>query len=108
MIFFDQGALDNFISEDLAIRLGIKVEELGRALDANQMFHGDPVPVTPLIGMLRLHVHNYVDQENFFVSLLKRHDVVLGIPWFHRHSVQLSFPDRVFQFVHKGIAENSC
>ena len=29
LIFFDQGASDNFISEDLAIRLGIKVEELG-------------------------------------------------------------------------------
>ena len=27
---------------------------------------------------------------------------MLGIPWFHRHSVQLTFPDRVFQFVHKG------
>ena len=56
LIFFDQGASYNFISEDLAIRLGIKVEELGRAMDAHQMFHGDPVPVTPLIGKLRLHV----------------------------------------------------
>ena len=66
LIFFDQGASDNFISEDLAIRLGIKVEELGRALDVDQMFqmfHADPVPVTPLIGKLRLHVQNYTDMR---------------------------------------------
>ena len=63
------------------------MEELGRALDADQMFHGDLVPVTPLIGKLRLHVQNYTDYEDFFVSPLKHHDVVLGIPWFHRHSV---------------------
>lgn len=56
LIFFDQGASDNIIYEDLAKRLGIKVEELGRALEADQMFHGDLVPVTPLIGKLRLHV----------------------------------------------------
>ena len=43
------------------MRLGIKVEELGRALDADQMFHGDVVPVTPLIEKLRIHVQNYVD-----------------------------------------------
>ena len=66
------------------------------------MFHGDPVPVTPLIGKLRLHVQNYTDYEDFFVSPLKHHDVVLGIPWFHCHRVQLSFPDMVFQFVHRG------
>ena len=56
LIFFDQGASDNFILEALAIRLGIKVEELDRALDVDKMFHGDPMPVTPLIGKLRLHV----------------------------------------------------
>ena len=36
------------------------------------------------------------------MSPLKHHDVALGIPWFHRHSVRLSFPYRVFQFIHKG------
>ena len=78
------------------------MEELGRALDVDKMCHGDPVPVIPLIRKLRLHVQNHVDQEDFFVSPLKHHDVVLGLPRFHRHSVQLSFPNRVFQFVHKG------
>lgn len=36
------------------------------------------------------------------MSPLKHHDVVLGILWFHRHNVQLTFLDRVLQFVHKG------
>lgn len=47
------------------------MEELGRALEADKMFHGDLVLVTPLIGKLRLL-------------------------WFHCHNVHLPFLDRVF------------
>ena len=56
LILFDLGATYNFISQDLAMKLGIKAEELGRALDAEQIFQGELVPVTPLIGKLSLHV----------------------------------------------------
>ena len=63
LILFALGATYNFISQDLAMKLGIKAEELGRALDAEQIFQGESVPVTPLIGKLRVHIQEYVDQE---------------------------------------------
>ena len=60
------------------MKLGIKAEELGRALDAEQIFQGEFVPVTPLIGKLRIHIQEYVDQEDFLISPLRYYDVVLG------------------------------
>ena len=56
LILFDLGATYNFISQDLAMKLGIKTEELGRALDVEQIFQGEPVSTTPLIGKLRVHI----------------------------------------------------
>ena len=67
-ILFDPGANHNFISIELAQRLGITTEELGPALNASGPFTGPEVPVTPLIGKLRLHVQDYSDNEDFIVS----------------------------------------
>ena len=66
----------NFISQDLAIKLGIKAEELGRELDVKQIFQGESVLVTPLIGKLWVHIQEYVDQEDFLISPLRHYDAV--------------------------------
>ena len=84
------------------MKLGIKVEELGRALDAEQIFQGESIPVTPLIGKLRVHIQEYVDQEDFLISLLRHYDAVLGTPWSHHKQVQIVYPDRLLKFIHKG------
>ena len=41
LILFDLGATDNFISQGLAMKLGVKAKELGRALNAEQIFQGE-------------------------------------------------------------------
>ena len=61
LILFDPGSTDKFISVDLARQLGIQIEEMGLALEAMGAFKGEQVPVTPLIGKLRIHVQNFVD-----------------------------------------------
>lgn len=91
--FFDPGSTHNFISVDVAMRMGITTEELGPALDAQGAFKGQEVPVTPL-GKLRLHVQDYSDGEAFFVSPLVHKDVILGTPWFHKNYENLEFPSR--------------
>ena len=108
LILFDPGSTHNLISLELAQKLGIKTEELGPPLDAFGAFKGQQVPVTPLIGKLRLHVQEYVDQEEFYVSPLLHEDVILGAPWFHRMAAQLKFPDRVISFHHRGRAMSLC
>ena len=62
--------------------------------------------MTPLIGELCIHVQDYVDQEEFYVSPLSAEDVVLGAPWFHRVAALLEFPSRVisFQFRNRDIS----
>ena len=60
------------------------------------------IPVTPLIGKLCLHVQDYVDQEDFFISPLKHQDVLLGAPWFHHMATTIKFPDRVIALNHRG------
>ena len=75
---------------------------MGPALDAMGAFKGQQVPVTPLIGKLRLHVQGYVDQEEFYVSPLSAEDVILGAPWFHRMAAKLEFPSRTISFCHRN------
>ena len=84
LILFVPGSTHNFISLELAQRLGISTEELGPALEASGAFKRQEVQVTPLIGKLRLHVQGYTDDKEFFVSPLLHKDVILGTPWFHR------------------------
>ena len=100
LILFDPGSTHNFISKELAAKLGIHEHEMGYAMDAEGAFVGQKVPVTPLIGKLCIHVQGYVDREDFFISPLQHQDVLLGMPWFHRMRAKLSLPDRVISFKH--------
>ena len=55
-----------------------------------------------MIDKLHIYVQGYVDQEEFYISPLVHHDVILEVPWFHRKSALLKFPDRIITFSHKG------
>ncbi|MCO5562493.1 hypothetical protein L7F22_016120 [Adiantum nelumboides] len=98
LILFDPGSTHNFIFIELAQKLGIQTEEMGTALEASGVFKGQHVPVTPLIGKLRVHVQGYVDQEEFYISPLSMEDVILGAPWFHRLAAVLEYPTRTISF----------
>ncbi|RYA68895.1 hypothetical protein DD595_25505 [Enterobacter cloacae complex sp. 4DZ3-17B2] len=67
---FDPGSTLNFISIELATKLGIQAFEMGDIVTADAAFKGQQASVTPLIGKLRLHVQSYVDKEDFFISPL--------------------------------------
>ena len=51
-ILFDPGSTHNFISHDLALKLGIHDFETGDVIQADGAFKGQEVSVTPLIGKL--------------------------------------------------------
>ncbi|MCO5605414.1 hypothetical protein L7F22_059598 [Adiantum nelumboides] len=97
-ILFDPGSNHNFISHELAAKLGIQEVEMGDAMKADGAFIGQDASVTPLIGKLRLHIQGYVDKKDFFISPLKHEDVILGAPWFDRLAVSIKFPERRFSF----------
>ncbi|RYA46877.1 reverse transcriptase domain-containing protein [Enterobacter cloacae complex sp. GF14B] len=97
-ILFDPGSTHNFISIELATKLGIQAYEMGDVLPADSAFKGQEASVTPLIGKLRLHVQSYVDKEDFFISPLKHEDVILGAPWFDRLAADVKFPERRISF----------
>ncbi|MCO5597481.1 hypothetical protein L7F22_051559 [Adiantum nelumboides] len=84
LIFFDPGAKANFISPELASRLGIRSEEMGYTAEAGLACPGHTEAVTPIIGKLRLHIQSYVDAEEFYIMPLDGCDVLLGIPWLFR------------------------
>ena len=94
LILLDLGSTHNFISQELAKHLEIYKEELGPSLNARGAFQGQEVPVTLVIGKLRLHINNYYDSEDFFVSPLQTQDVILGAPWFHRVYARLKFLEK--------------
>ncbi|WP_165349248.1 retropepsin-like aspartic protease, partial [Enterobacter cloacae complex sp. 4DZ1-17B1] len=97
-ILFDPGSTHNFISMELATKLGIQSYEMGDVLPADSAFKGQEASVTPLIEKLRLHVQGYVDKEDFFISPLKHEDVILGAPWFDRLAAHVKFPERRISF----------
>ena len=102
LILLDTGSTHNFISQELAKHLEIYIEELGPSLNARGAFQGQEVPVTPVIGKLRLHINNYFDSEDFFVSPLQTQDIILGAPWFHRVYACLKFPKNFVTISHSG------
>ncbi|MCO5613478.1 hypothetical protein L7F22_067755 [Adiantum nelumboides] len=97
-ILFDPGSTHNFISLELATKLGVQDFEMGDAMKADGAFINQEVSVTPLIGKLRLHIQGYVDKEDFFISPLKHEDVILGAPWFDRLATSIKFPERKISF----------
>ncbi|MCO5571006.1 hypothetical protein L7F22_024737 [Adiantum nelumboides] len=97
-ILFDLGSTHNFISHELATKLGVQDFEMGDAMKADGAFINQEVSVTPLIGKLKLHIQGYVDKEDFFISPLKHEDVILGAPWFDRLAASIKFPERKISF----------
>ncbi|MCO5606653.1 hypothetical protein L7F22_060841 [Adiantum nelumboides] len=97
-ILFDPGSTHNIISLELATKLGVQDFDMGDAMKADGAFIGQDVSVTPLIGKLRLHIQEYVDKEDFFISPLKHEDVILGAPWFDRLAASIKFPERKISF----------
>ena len=77
---FDPGAKVNFISLDLASRLGVRPEEMGSLHEASMAAPRFAVSITPIIGKLRIHIQDYVDSEKFFIMPLDGCDVLLGMP----------------------------
>ncbi|MCO5547110.1 hypothetical protein L7F22_000552 [Adiantum nelumboides] len=95
LVFFDPGARANFITPQLAEKMGIKTDEMGRAYTASMAAPGHEVVVTPLIGKLRLHIQGVV-HEDFYIMPLEGCDVLLGMPWFYNHKAVLdSFNKKV-------------
>ncbi|MCO5553339.1 hypothetical protein L7F22_006860 [Adiantum nelumboides] len=98
-ILFDPSSTHNFISHELATKLGIQEFEMGNAMKEDGAFIGQDASVTPLIGKLRLHIQGYVDKEDFFlISSLKHEDVILGAPWSDRLAASIKFPERKISF----------
>ena len=93
LILFDPGSTHNFISHELALKLGIHEFEMGDRIQDDGVVKGQEVSVTPLIGKLRLHIQGYVDKEDFYVSPLKHKDVILGEPWFDCVQANMKFPE---------------
>ena len=80
LILFNLGSTHNFISQELALKLGIHDFEMGKGILADGAFKGQKVNVTSLIGKLCLHMQGCVDKEDFYISPLKHEDVILGAP----------------------------
>ncbi|MCO5594398.1 hypothetical protein L7F22_048428 [Adiantum nelumboides] len=58
LILFDPGSTHNFISIELAQKLGSQTKEMGTALEASGAFKGQYVPVTPLIDCFADEIPN--------------------------------------------------
>ncbi|MCO5563146.1 hypothetical protein L7F22_016783 [Adiantum nelumboides] len=102
LVFFDPGARANFISLELASKLGIRAEEMGMTGEAGLACPGHSEAVTPILGKLRLHIQSFIDAEEFHIMPLHDCDVLLGIPWCYRlHAVVGTFHKKI-TLVHRG------
>ncbi|MCO5613087.1 hypothetical protein L7F22_067361 [Adiantum nelumboides] len=102
LVFFDPGAHANFISPELASKLGIRAEEMRMTGEAGLACLGHSEAVIPILGKLRLHIQNYVDAKEFHIMSLQDCDVLLSIPWCYRlHAVEDTFHKKI-TLVHRG------
>ncbi|MCO5570450.1 hypothetical protein L7F22_024172 [Adiantum nelumboides] len=102
LIFFDPRARANFISPELASKLGMHAEEMGMTREAGLACLGHLEPVTPILGKLRLHLQSYVDAKEFHIMPLQDCDVLLGIPWCYRLHVVVDIFHKKITLVHRG------
>ena len=84
--------------------MGIHDFEMGEEILADGTFKGQKVNVTPLIGKLRLHMQDYMDKEDFYISPLKHEDVILGAPWFDHVQATMKFLEQEVLFTIRGKA----
>ncbi|MCO5605675.1 hypothetical protein L7F22_059858 [Adiantum nelumboides] len=70
LVFFDLGARANFISPELASKLGIRAEEMGMTGEAGLACPVHSKAVTPILGKLRLHIQSYVDARLYIFNSL--------------------------------------
>ncbi|MCO5598418.1 hypothetical protein L7F22_052513 [Adiantum nelumboides] len=105
LVFFDPGACANFISPELASKLGIRAEEMDMTCKAGLACLGHSEPATPMLGKLCLHIQSYVDADEFHMNhimLLPDCYVLLDIPWCYMlHAVVDTFHKRI-TLVHRG------
>ena len=87
MFFFDDGAKANFISPELAAKLGIRLEEMGTTCEANMANPELLTLVTPIIGKLQIHIQDFVDTKEFYIMPLPDCDVLLGISCYDHKAV---------------------
>ena len=58
--------------------------------------------MTPILGKLCLHIHSYVDANEFYIMPLEGYDVLLGMPWLYRvHGVLDNF-NKTVKLEHRG------
>ena len=108
LVFFDPGARANFISPELASKLGIRAEEMGLTGEAGLACPGHTEPVTPILGKLRLHIQSYVDAEEFHIMPLEGCDVLLGIPWCYRLHAMVDTYNKKITLVHREQKDHTC
>ncbi|MCO5570662.1 hypothetical protein L7F22_024389 [Adiantum nelumboides] len=94
----DTGAKANFISPELASKLGIRPEEMGYTAEAGLACPGYSEAVTPIIG----HIQSYVDAKEFYVMNLDGCDVLLGIPWMFRVQGIMDAYNKKITIQHRG------
>ncbi|MCO5562500.1 hypothetical protein L7F22_016127 [Adiantum nelumboides] len=102
LVFFDTGARANFITPQLAEKMGIKTDEMGSAYTASMAAPGHEVAVTPLIGKLQLHIQSYVGHEEFYIMPLEICVVLLGMPWFYNHKAVLDSFNKIVTLEIRG------
>ena len=102
LILFDLGSTHNFISHELALKLGIHEVEMGGVILAKGAFKGKEVSITPFNKKLQLHIQGYVDKEDFYITPLKHKDVILGALWFDCMHAHIKFLERKVLFTCRG------
>ena len=55
-----------------------------------------------MIGKLCLHINNYSESEDFYVSPLQKQVLILRAQWFHKVYACLQFLEKVVTFRHFG------
>ncbi|MCO5607713.1 hypothetical protein L7F22_061912 [Adiantum nelumboides] len=102
LVLFDPRASANFITAQLAEKMGIKTDEMRSAYTASMAAPGYEVAITPLIGNLRLHIQGYVGHEEFFIMPFEECEVLLGMSWFYNHKAILDSFNKKITLENRG------
>ena len=98
----DPGAHGLFLSSHIAQKRGLEIKPLPSG-SAARLPDGTLLPIAGETDRFQLSVgRQFKAQESFKVLPLAGYDVILGIPFLHKHKIKLDFTDKTAHLKHRN------
>jgi hypothetical protein len=98
----DSGATNNFVSAALVRRCKLRTQRKAQP-ESIELANGERESSSDLLTNATVAIGGYTDRDDFHVTNLKNHDVILGQTWLRRVNPKVDWTRGLLRIQHGGI-----